>query len=822
MVDSGYALQSLILELDGNDETKLALFLDKIECPESFRGLFHVVSYLEQLSNSYPKMFERTFGIKGDILKNFSALNEEYWATYSLERVAKGWMSHRPIYALILKLAEFNNHLYGQAGLIFLDHFFCNEVTIKNESREESAVRAFRLFVTDRNSNQSTLIANQPVLIAEQLQQHRFELVRENPRNHTLEGYIRELEHFYRLDWKPRVSLRRSIGAKLRGAYSRKKIERIEGSTDLYTLALNKQKINKFNLENGLDSSEDIPPLTIVKQIPEVTTKPKHELPDVATIRDLDKDKQRRYAIQKGVNKSHNISPNATSLLQPHELFYLTESLAKYRTKSIMGMPTEYIQRVIFLTLFLGIDIDQIKELQILDSPDGEGYGFLFDDSKWYLKVHMVLTAKIAGHRNNASLLKVKPFTLIQLPLFFISYLKLDTLNAGDRIFKLKGEALVLKAVQQYLKSVNERYHIQISYKSIRYFLANKIASDAVIDPVIVECLSGKSNYYTRSMRHYIWRSDNENTRHVYELWNSIRVDIEKFKPSNLIPAFNIFTQKISPFTLGVGSQFTPTMKSIQLLVGYLSDKLQSVSAFESTKNIEMLIQYHNNFTLYTAYMLLNATGYRAVHNPLPVMSLFLLRYNALCISDKDAQKCFAHSRIVAVPDVLKKQLVNYLGHLNSMGNLLGGLKVADSKSMFWHSSLSPLLPLDSKGSKLDWFFSAKHSRSNDGLLTFYDLKMGSSKNISPKTLSEAVPKELRLPINYGRHYVRRFLVQSGVSLELVNFQLGHWVNGELPLSNFSTFKHSAAINELNEHLDSMMIELGWKDIPSNLTRKRT
>jgi hypothetical protein len=325
-------------------------------------------------------------------------------------------------------------------------------------------------------------------------------------------------------------------------------------------------------------------------------------------------------------------------------------------------------------------------------------------------------------------------------------------------------------------------------------------------------------------MRHYLWLSDEENTARIYELWNTIRADAKLFAKSCFLPEFKLpgFSRSETEYHKeGVGSQFTPTRTAIQSLVKHLKSETDVPSAFDASYNLEATVKYHNAYTLYTVYMLLNATGYRAVHNPLPSISLHLLRYNAVCISDKDSYNSFAHSRIIAIPAVLKQQLQHYKEHLNALGNLLAGTRVAEAKAMHWHIAEKVHLEKSSKVERIDWFLGAKHSRSNDGVFNYLKADSTDSKNVHPKQIVASTPESLRLPINFGRHYLRRYLIKQGAAIELINAQLGHWVSGELPLSHLSTFEHCQAITELNEFLNPMMDELGWEPLPSVLTRKR-
>lgn len=120
---------------------------------------------------------------------------------------------------------------------------------------------------------------------------------------------------------------------------------------------------------------------------------------------------------------------------------------------------------------------------------------------------------------------------------------------------------------------------------------------------------------------------------------------------------------------IGVGSQFTPKTTAIKNWVSEAISKLNRFSAFDVSRRLENLIDYHNKYTTYTLILLINASGYRTVYSPLPSLDLLLTRYNALCISDKDSSKTFSHTRIVACPTVLKRQLKHYQEHIHTMAN---------------------------------------------------------------------------------------------------------------------------------------------------------
>ena len=118
-----------------------------------------------------------------------------------------------------------------------------------------------------------------------------------------------------------------------------------------------------------------------------------------------------------------------------------------------------------------------------------------------------------------------------------------------------------------------------------------------------------------------------------------------------------------------VGSIFTPTQSACIALTASLKQKLHEAT-LPAAFSLDQLVQYHNTYARYTAYFVSFATGYRAVHNPMPTLALFLREYGLLGISDKDDSD-FTHARYVCVPDELKQHLGHYQRHLRQLAELI-------------------------------------------------------------------------------------------------------------------------------------------------------
>lgn len=178
--------------------------------------------------------------------------------------------------------------------------------------------------------------------------------------------------------------------------------------------------------------------------------------------------------------------------------------------------------------------------------------------------------------------------------------------------------------------------------------------------------------------------------------------------------------------------------------------------------------------------------------------------------------------RVIVCPTLLEQQLLHYQQHAKTLANLINHIYPAQSQQLYAQTCDYQLIELAHKNDRIEWFLTAKNSRSNDGLFFLFlqdteDKSFYRTKNSGPTYLREYI----NLPLNFGRHYVRRYLQLSDVHQELIKFQLGHWVNGETPLEKCSSLNHREAIEQLLPILDKMLEELSWKALPSLITRKR-
>lgn len=809
----------------------LEKLLEAIDCPENFRGLQKVHSLLEYLFNTHPnkfcEIFEIEINVVSQLLPLFSRVDDTFFSKYRNTTHAKGWMSRRPLYSLLFIFYEHQTPQAAEALLFFLNHYYANELKIISEDRTETSIRSFRLLYTDEmidrrcfNSNSIDDTANQILQVREILMKQEHENDEESGSSSRV-GYLRDLEHFYRLNWKKRKSFSRTSQRNIRSFYSRKKIERVIGSDNLFTASLIKRGLSKPLVDAGVSADEDYPELCIIKTEQPVLPKPRHELPDISVIKDKAKINNKNRGISKSVSRSHNITPLARNLLQPHELCHLWHGRNSSSTKLINKIPKTDIQCILHFILITGRNLNDVCNLAVHYNPSNDNLGLIVTASELILKIAPKPTAKRGKHSDNPNLLKNQIVTSITLPAYFYEMFMKSSLHGHTKFSGKPSVNAYRKAIESYLKQLNQRLHCQISLKRIENYLINNLIATEQHDPVILEILRGELSYYSRSPRHYAWYSETEINCRIQAIWLDMFNQMSGYDARIQIPELPV--QQLDLDTTGIGSQFTPTRAAIKDWVNHHLAHLKQFTAFDVVKNLRSLIDYHNQYTAYTLIMLVNASGYRAVYNPLPSFDLLLLRHHALCISDKDSSKTFSHTRVVVCPTVLKSQLIHYQQHMKTLANLINHLYPAQSAQLYAQTCDHQLIDLPHKNDRIEWFLTAKNSQANDGLFFLFiqdkdDPTFFRTKNSGPSYLS----KYIDLPLNFGRHYVRRYLQLSNIHQELIKFQLGHWVNGETPLEKCSSLSHRVAINQLLPVLDMMLEELSWVPVPSLITRKRS
>lgn len=823
---SEQTLSEIFSGIDEKQLNTIAKLLEMIDCPSDLRGLRKAIATVEYLFSLYPYRVTTLFGIdhnsfKASLLIIHSCQHKDSSA-FSKRSHGRGWKSERPIYSLLFIFSENRTSHAAAALLLFLEHYLNNETKIVGQNRAEESVRAFRMLFIDESTRDECFRESSLDRTISNIFALKERLKNDNDDNYlpgAQLGYLYQLEHFYKLDWVVRGSHERRTPKQIRGHYSRKRYERITGSDELMTPSLNTQNLPRIYEEAGVTKSEDLPDVTIIKSSSPPPPLQPYEEASTSVVKDSAVHWFKTNKVNIDIRRCHNLLPTSRTILQPHELKLLLSSLTSTSTGVIGGIEKHLIRTVLLIILITARDLQSV--LSIKRASTQKEVGFHFDGNEILLNVAPEPTT--LSPINNELLLPVSSVISIALPDHLVMHISPYFSDTFIEPLQQKKPIEWQDAIQRYLKDLNRKFSIQISLTRIEYHLINWVSANESYDPVLLDILGEKTRYQSRSAKHYAYYTETEINHELHSLWNALFTEASHplaEEKGSLSPV----TYGESKPEQGVGSAFTPKADTLLAWIDEKAKTLLSNKPFAVSSTLEGLVNYHNAYTLYTIIMLKSGTGYRAVYNPLPSLDLALLRYQSICISDKDSKTLFNHTRVVACPDILKSQILHYQAHIDAFANLIAVNFSFFAQQYFTHSSHLQHLELTSKTERLEQFLAIKNSRGSDGMFLFFTQSDERAshikrvvKNSSPALLNAHFP----FPLNFGRHYMRRYLQMNNVHQELIKFQLGHWMTGETALEKFSELNHVEAIQALLPTLNSMMDELGWRDIPSQLTRKR-
>lgn len=818
-----------------NDEVleDLEELTERIFAPETlggFRQLIHMIASVRSISSHSADSIMKDLHFPKyifDALHNYGfevddkSINKEYHRN----SYQKGWCSEYPFYVVLLK--SYNYKLTTKSCELFaafIKHYYSVLDTLRDEdlarestTREEDACANFRLFMQNNatefnyvRENVPNSAFDTPMSIATQLEQyHVAKWKRQYLPNR---GYLRILSHFFSNDWKPSKHIARKhpkLDRSPKRYIDPLAIPILGAPDDIFALIPDAPVIPN---SDGLDEDDQYPLQTFVVNNRDFNTKrDKTELLDTAI--PFNKHIQARTAVDvtASVRRSHNMGLQNTQLLMPKELNLLIGKLIKSGNQS-SNIETTI---VIWLMMLLSKSVEEIQSLVVFTDLTKKQQGLYIDKSGqgwWFFYVSHTAKAKI----DIVGLREAKEEVFTSCPDFL---LKMILVNMGCRsigpILNEKDSQAINNMVVQKLKKLSDGHGSgRLSVRRLVNFMSYYLNSTDIIDPIYIDYSYAVNMYTTRVARSYANVSDHQRSRQLHKLWQSVEQDIVTYSGQALsISLFDL--RNFYQAEQFIGSSFTPKKTAVATLIDSLTQRVEASKPSIHHRLID-IIEYHNAFTAYTAWMLLFGTGYRAAWNPLPTFALFMPSLNLMGISDKDDSD-FSHSRIVAVPNVLTTQLKEFKRHLSCLRSLLRVLmpKICSTIDSIVDVDQHVLNFNHSQASQ--WYKVIRNSRKEQGPFFFFH-KQGTSvvaKNLSPSELVNFCQKEIVLPSNAGRHWLKSNLLGKNIAPELINFQMGHWQAGEVPLGHYSALSHIEAINDIVPVLDELFKEAGWLPLKS-------
>jgi hypothetical protein len=232
-----------------------------------------------------------------------------------------------------------------------------------------------------------------------------------------------------------------------------------------------------------------------------------------------------------------------------------------------------------------------------------------------------------------------------------------------------------------------------------------------------------------------------------------------------------------------IGSPFCPKPECLVVLIKNLRQRL--IVNLQQPLAADTLIDIHNSYTAYIVVFTAFATGYRSVQAPLSRDTDFDPLSGMLVVADK-TDSSYSHARLVPVPEILSRQLDLYRQHRERVIEQLWALL----------------------GIKKPAHFLFFLSKAGNG--TKKSEKLVRVTPVSPTSVTKNLRGISNLPLNLNRHFLRSELRHRGVSAELVDAWMGHWLDGQEPMGRFSTLSPLDYMSGIEPVLNEILDDMGW------------
>jgi len=199
--------------------------------------------------------------------------------------------------------------------------------------------------------------------------------------------------------------------------------------------------------------------------------------------------------------------------------------------------------------------------------------------------------------------------------------------------------------------------------------------------------------------------------------------------------------------------------------------------------SLRELMDSHNAYTLWVVQMFMLATGCRAIKNPLLFEDELDSQRFMGALSDKDSGDRHM-SRLICLPEMVKKQLATYYSHCGELSRQLTGYLVIDSAVDQWRRGF--------------FLRQVTHEIRRDPI----------RPGIMMQVMSQ-VPGYVPHRANALRKFVRTELAERGCPAEVLSAYMGHWLRGEEPQDRFSSFSPDLYRTALEQQLGRLLSDVG-------------
>ncbi|WP_134055693.1 hypothetical protein [Rheinheimera aquimaris] len=575
--------------------------------------------------------------------------------------------------------------------------------------------------------------------------------------------------------------------------------------------------------DQGLIDSETLPPLTetVEESVVEVDVEilrshystdideaPEQEPSDklsIGAVFDAEKRQLAEINITRHLRQQNNATLSNKQLLSAGSI-----RLIKHLAERFFSRNSENEAALAIYCMFsTSMPLSQLLPIQLTRQHDNELDSIVVTDSNCYWRLKHRRSSK-ALQRQPDYLYHCDQWALTPCSALLEQYCRTRVAAGADTLFS-REEAQLTRQLEKLLQRTTEKLKANyISATQLQHFLPRFAEANTAVDPIVLDFSYQQDIFATRVSRSYV----NLTTAQRVDMLNRLWREVGKYAHDDTTTAF-FQPQPVTESTGGrVGSAFVPTADFCRQFIFALQSRLRQAKP-ASTLSLAAIVNYHNAYIRYVSWMLNFGSGYRAVYNPLPTFAMHNPEDGVLVVSDKDDGE-FSNSRIVILPGLLNMQIIHLRSHLVRLAELLALFAPALYKTVNQILGYEKQLRTMNAESTKQWFLAMRNAKDATGPLFHINTELV-ARAVSPAWLKHNSTEQGTVPANMGRHWLKTALITAGVDSELINFQLGHWNEGQSPLFEYSSISINECVRELAPQIEQLMAEQGWLAWKSDL-----
>lgn len=336
-----------------------------------------------------------------------------------------------------------------------------------------------------------------------------------------------------------------------------------------------------------------------------------------------------------------------------------------------------------------------------------------------------------------------------------------------SRLFQINSKVL-LDSVNQWFK----RHYPDGRINPQR--VANSIWENMALhygDPTMASCATGQVHHLAK-VRIYYTSPSVVLLQAAYQKVLMEMASVAKAAAHIPEPLAKLWMPQLGAKQLASGARMCPTVSAAKELFSKLVGDIKLASKYA---DLAGYIQFHNLYTLYVLQYFAYSTTCRAIKTPYLDLKHVNVQRGLAALTDKD-DGTHHKSRLVWLPEKLIAQMQFYEKHLHRVRE----------RSIAQNSNKRIL-----------------------ALPCFFLNEEGNPIEARPKVIEGYLQGYLNVKANTHRRFLRTELIERGCLPEVVDACMGHWIIGEAPHGQYSSFNFGQYIDILKEAMQKLHDEIG-------------